>query len=212
MAALRIVALDKIRQIRFLKGIGLEGEVLVRAQVVDPQLLRPGDLPGGPAVEEEHIGFHSLGIEDARRQTQQGVHVAALQQIAPHRLPRPALEEDIVRHHNGCSAVGLEHGSHVLEEVELLVGGGGSEVLAAVGLRLAALLGPAVGDGDAALLAEGGIGKDDVHLIALFLKQGVGHLYGAFLAADAVQVEIHGAQPGHAVHDVRAPEGVRFEG
>jgi hypothetical protein len=43
----------------------------------------------------------------------------------------------------------------VLQEVELLVGCGGPEVLAAVGLRLAALLSPAVGDGDAALLAEG---------------------------------------------------------
>jgi len=51
----------------------------------------------------------------------------------------------------------------VLEKVELLVGGGGPEVLAAVGLGLAALLGPAVGDGDAALLAEGRIGEHNVH-------------------------------------------------
>jgi len=166
MAALRIVAADEVLQILVLQGIGLEGEVLVGPQVVDPQLLRPGNLPGGPAVEEEHISLDPLGIEDARRQSQQGVHVAALQQIAAHRLPRPALKEDVVRHHNGRPAIGLEHGPHVLQEVELLVGGGGPEVLAAVGLRLAALLGPAVGDGHTALLAEGQICENDIDVLA----------------------------------------------
>ena len=59
-----------------------------------------------------------------------------LEEVAAHRLARPALEEDIVRHHDGRTAIGLEHGPHVLEEVELLVGGGGPEVLAAVGQGL----------------------------------------------------------------------------
>jgi hypothetical protein len=42
------------------EGVLLEGEILVGAEVVDPQL--PG--PGG-GVEEEDVGFDALGAEDA---------------------------------------------------------------------------------------------------------------------------------------------------
>jgi hypothetical protein len=49
--------------------------MFVRAQVVDPQLFCPRFLGGGFAVEEQNVGLNTLGIEDAGRQTELGVHV-----------------------------------------------------------------------------------------------------------------------------------------
>lgn len=37
----------------------------IGAVVVDPNLFGPGVFTGGLAVEEEDIGFDSIGIEDA---------------------------------------------------------------------------------------------------------------------------------------------------
>ena len=45
-----------------------------------------------------HVGLHALGVEDARRQPQQRVHVEVGQQPAPKRLPDAALEERVVRY------------------------------------------------------------------------------------------------------------------
>jgi hypothetical protein len=49
--------------------------------------------------------------------------------------------------------------------------------LAIVGFRLTALLGPAVGDGDTALLTEWWIGEDDIHALSPVRHERVGHLY-----------------------------------
>jgi hypothetical protein len=46
----------------------------------------------------------------------------------------------------------------VLDKIELLVGGGGPEILPVVTQILFFLFAPAVGDGDAAFFAEGRIG------------------------------------------------------
>ena len=47
------------------EGIGLEGEVLVGAEVVDPEVFGPGLFAGFLALEEEDVGFDALGVEDA---------------------------------------------------------------------------------------------------------------------------------------------------
>ena len=57
-------------------------------------------LGGFLAVEEQDVGLYAAGIEDARRQPQQGMHVALLQQLAAHRLTRATLEQHIVGHHD----------------------------------------------------------------------------------------------------------------
>ena len=64
--------------------------------------------------------------------------VALLQQPSPHRLAGTALKEHIIRHHYRRPAVYLDHGLYMLEEVELLVGCCGPEVLAGVGYGLPA--------------------------------------------------------------------------
>jgi hypothetical protein len=127
----------------------------VGAQVVKPHAAGV-DLPIlGLGVEEHHIGLDALRVEDARGQAQHGVNVAGLQQLAADLLARAALEQHVVGQHHRRLTVHLEHADDVLQEVELLVGRGFPEVLALAGQRLAVLLAVAVGDGHAALLAEG---------------------------------------------------------
>jgi integrase len=71
------------------------------------------------------------------------VDAAFLQEILPHLLACSALEEHVVRdYHRSCAAY-VQETLHVLKKVELLVRGGGPEVVALVGLALA--YSPAVG-------------------------------------------------------------------
>jgi hypothetical protein len=54
-----VVRADEIIQIRVLERVGLEGKVLVRAQVVDPELFGPSRLAGGLLLEEEDIRLNT---------------------------------------------------------------------------------------------------------------------------------------------------------
>ena len=169
----------------------------VRPQVVDPQLRRPRLLLGGLGVEEQHVGLDALGVEDAGRQPQQRVHVALLEQVAPHRLAGPALEQHVVRHDDGTAAVDLEQRLDVLEKVQLLVLRRRPEVLPLVGgvflLQVAGL----VDDGDAAFLAERRIGQHHAEPLAGIAGQAVhAGLDRARVGVDAVQVQVHDAQAG----------------
>jgi hypothetical protein len=53
--------------------VGFESEVLVGAQIVDPEFLRPGRGTGRFSVEQEDVRLHTLGLEDPSRQPQQGL-------------------------------------------------------------------------------------------------------------------------------------------
>src|SRR5207302_3428885 len=119
----RLVAEDEVVEIGPSQLTGLEGKVLVRPEVVDPQLLCPRCLLGRLAVEEEHVRLDATGIEDARGQAQQCVDVALLEQLAPDDLPGAAFEENVVRNHDRRAAMDREQRVDVLEEVELLVAG-----------------------------------------------------------------------------------------
>ena len=80
-----------------LKGVLLECEVLIGAQVVDPELARPRRLALGLALEEEQIvGLDALSVEDTGGEPEQGVDVVLAQEPAPHGLPGSALEEHVV--------------------------------------------------------------------------------------------------------------------
>src|SRR5690606_21713533 len=58
------VAFDELVEIRSPERIGLEREVLVRPQVVDPQPLRPWPLGARLLVKEEDVRLDTLGVED----------------------------------------------------------------------------------------------------------------------------------------------------
>ena len=183
--------------------------MLVRAEVVDPELLRPGLLLSGLAVEEEHVGLHALRVEDAGGQAEQRVDVGLLEERATNRLPSAAFEEDVVGHDHGGAAVLLEDREDVLEEVELLVRGRGPEVVAVDHQRFLRGVALLVHDGDAALLAEGRIGQHDV-VLAVLAREGVlrsdGQVRGACIGTDAVEQQVHRAEARDAVDQLDAEE------
>jgi len=69
MPIIRIVAFDEVLEILVFERIGLEREMLIGSEVIDPQLLRPRILAGGFAVEKQNVGFDSLRVEYACGQT-----------------------------------------------------------------------------------------------------------------------------------------------
>ena len=156
---------DEVVQVGARERIGLEAEFYVGTQVVNPQFFRPGSFAGRLAVEEEHVGFDALGIEDAGGQAQKGMDIALMQQFPAHGFAGPAFEEDIIRHDDRRAAVDLQQSLDVLDEVQLFVAGGDPEVVANHGSGLMldiALLGDV---GDTALLAEGRIGEHHIEAV-----------------------------------------------
>ena len=89
--------------------------------------------------------------------------------------PGAAFEEDVVRQHHRRAAVLLEDGEDVLEEIELLVARARPEIVAVDDERFLGGLARFVDDGDAALLAEGRIGQDDVVFAVLRGERVLGH-------------------------------------
>ena len=130
VAIFGIVAADEVVQVGAGEGVGLQREVLVGAEVVDPERLGPWRFAGRLAVEEEDVGLDALGVEDAGGQPQQGMDIAIVQEAFADGFAGAALEENVVGHNDGGAAVDLQQAADVLEEVELLVAGGGPEVVA----------------------------------------------------------------------------------
>ena len=77
----------------------------VGAEVVDPQFLGPRFFLSRFVLQEQHVGFDALSVEDARRQAQQSVDVALLEQVRADGLSGSALEEDVVGDDDRSSAV-----------------------------------------------------------------------------------------------------------
>ena len=141
------------------------------------------------------------------------MEVAGLHELAAHGFPGAALEKHVVRQDHGGAAGGLEHGADVLEEVELLVRGGGPEVLAVVGQFVLLLLALLVGEGHAALLAEGRIGQHVVVGLSRRRDQRVVRRNRAVAVdlADVVQEHVHQRQPARSGDDFVAEEGFVLE-
>ena len=74
-------------------------------------------------------GSGRLSVASRLSSRSQSVDVAVLEQGAAHRLSGSALEQHVVGHHHRSPAVDLQDRLHVLNEVELLVGGRSREVL-----------------------------------------------------------------------------------
>src|ERR1019366_1341069 len=102
----------------------------VRAEVVDPELLRPRCLVCCRfAVEEEDVRFDTLRVEDAGGKAKERVDIGLLEQLAANRFAGAAFEENVVRNDHRGPAVLLEDREDVLDEVELLVAGGRPEII-----------------------------------------------------------------------------------
>ena len=97
MAFAGAVALHELVKVGSLERVRLLGEVHVGPQVVDPQRLRPRLLLSGLGIEEQDVGLHALGVEDAGRQPQQRMDVALLQQVAADGFAGSAFEQHVVR-------------------------------------------------------------------------------------------------------------------
>ena len=210
IAVLRVIAAHEILQVGVAHGVLLEGEVDVGPEVVHPNLLRLHVRAGGFAVEEQHIGLDAGLVEDARRQAQYGVQLAGLQQLFAHGLARAALKQHVVRQHHGGPAVGFQQGVDVLEEVQLLVGAGGPEILAVVDQILFLRLALLVGESEGGFLPERRVGHDQRRAVTRVAEQRVTARNGhpAIQIADIMQIQVHQAQlVGHG-HQLRAVEGV----
>jgi hypothetical protein len=90
LVALRTPGRDVVIEIAALQRVFFQCEVHVGAQVVDPELLRPGLFLRGFAVEEQNIGLHALRAENAGGQAQQRMP-PPVWQIAVNGLARAAL-------------------------------------------------------------------------------------------------------------------------
>ena len=133
------------------------------------------------------------------------MHVERLEQVPPHRLTRAALEQNVVRHDDGAGAVHPEQRLHVLEEVELLVLGGGPEVLTLVGVGLRLQFALLVHDPDAALLPERRVAEHHRKAVVGIVRQAVHSRPDRRLVrGDPVQVEVHDAEPDGCGHDLPA--------
>lgn len=210
-AVRRVVQGDELGQISSLERVGLQGEVHVGAQVVDPELLGPGGLAGRLLVEEDHVRLYPLSVEEPGGKAQERVHVAFKEELLPDRLPCPTLEEDVVRDNHGGPAVLLEEGLDVLDKVQLLVGGGGPEVLPLDDVLLHVDLAVLADDGGGALLAEGRVGEDQVEPLPRIGCQGIGNGERQLLAANAVEHQVHGAEARRIVHQLPPAQGLAVQ-
>src|SRR5687767_4642603 len=103
--------------------------MLVRAQIVYPELPGPGLLARRLLVEEDHVCLYALRVKDARGQPQQSMHVTFVQQLAPYGFTRAAFEQHVVWDDHRRAPVYLEDSLYVLNEVQLLVTGRGPEII-----------------------------------------------------------------------------------
>ena len=203
-----MVARHEFVEVASLERLRLEGVVDVGAVVEDPELLGPGLLTGGLGVEEQDVCLDALGVEDAGGEPQQGVNVRLLQQLPPHGLARSALEQHVVGNDDGAAAVDLEQALDVLEEVQLLVLRRCPEVGALVGLVLLFQVSLFVHDGYGRFLPEWRIGQQQAHAIAIAGRARQAVLArddGARVCVDAVEHQVHDAEPGGVRDEFPAP-------
>ena len=101
----------------------------------------------------------------------------------------------------------------MLDEIELLVGGGRPEILTAVGQFVGYGFVVLGGGADRGFLAERGIGQDVIHTDTGIRRKGIPvvHRHVAVNITDIVQIQIHQAHFVGGGHQFRAEEGFVFE-
>lgn len=160
MAVLGLVNLLKVRKMLGFQRGGLAKAGHIGAQVVEPDFLGVAFVALAPG-EEQHIGLDALGVENAGRQAENGMQITLVHQVTADFLAVAISKKHIVRQHHGGSgfAVGFQAAVDVLEEVQLFVAGGESEVIPRG--ALAALFG-----------AERRIGKHQIKVVEGFALIG----------------------------------------
>ena len=129
MAVVGVVAGDEIVEVAVAHRILFQRESQVGSEVVYPQFLRPRGFAGGFAIEEQHVCLDALRIKDARRESEQRMGIAFMQQLLADGLTRSAFKQDVIRYDNRSPAVDFQNRFDVLKEVELLVRGGRPKIL-----------------------------------------------------------------------------------
>ena len=153
-------------------------------------------LVGLAALEEQHVGLHALRIEDAGRQAQDRVQVAQVHQPRAQPPPRVVLEQHVVGHDHGGAAARLQRADDVLDKGKLLVRRVRRDREVGARRPTAALLG-----------AERRIGQDEIGLgQRLAIRRQRVDVVDA--ALDAVQQQVHHAEPMRVGHKLRPDEGV----
>ena len=168
---------------RHVKRVCLAQRWHIRAQIVEPDFFRVAPVRTAPR-EKQHVGFHALRVENARRETEHRVKIALVHEVGADFLAVAVGKEDVVRqNHSGAgSSAGVQAPVDVLEEIQLLVAGGEREVVA--GGAFAAFF-----------CAEGGICEDKVIILHGFAQIGEG-VAQENLSPDVVE---HGIHKGKAV-------------
>ena len=216
VAVFGAVALDEFVEVGAGHPLGLEREVLVRSEVVDPDGFRPRFRRARLAVEEEDVRLHALRVEDAGGEAEQRVDLALLEQVPAHGLAGAPFEEHVVGDDDGGAAVDRQQRLHVLDEVELLVGRRRPEVGAVVRQCLAVGVAFLIDDGDRRLLAEWRIGDDDVRARGRLIAQRVvdgdrRFVVVSAVGSDAVKEEVHAAEAGDVRDQFHAAQRLEAE-
>jgi len=173
MPILRMIAADEILQIRFGHRMLLERKIHIGSEIIDPDVLRLHLRTGRSLIKEANVRLDARLIEDARRQAQDRMQFCGLQKLLADNLTGSCFKEHVIRQYNHRSACRLQDGIDVLNKIELLIGGGHSEILAAVDQIHLFLLTLLVGHGDGVFLAERRIGQHIIHAIARIHQQRI---------------------------------------
>ena len=86
VAVLRLVARNEVLKMGIGQRLLLERVMHVGAVGVVPDFRTLGVGAGWTVVEEDHVGLYAGALEDASRQTQDGVQVSGPEELPPDRL------------------------------------------------------------------------------------------------------------------------------
>src|SRR4030067_2705932 len=101
----------------------------ISAVIIDPDLLCPWVFTRWSCIKEKHICLYPLGVKYPCREAQDSMQFHCLHQLLSYGLTCTPFKKDVVRQYDCRPAVCLQHGSYMLNKVELLITGGCPEVL-----------------------------------------------------------------------------------
>src|SRR5712691_2191738 len=102
----------------------------------------------------------------------------------------------------------------MLDKVKLFVAGVGPEVGAHNHTGLTLLLSLLIHKGHATFAPKWWIGQHDIEILTWMTAQTIGYANrrsAIFVAADAMQKEVHDTQSGSVIHNLPAMQGVMFQ-
>ncbi|RMR25994.1 hypothetical protein ALP90_05675 [Pseudomonas amygdali pv. ulmi] len=154
-------------------------------------------------LKEQHVGLYALGVEDTCWQSQDGVQVALVHQVAANIGADAGFEQYVVRQYHSSSAARFQASVNMLKEGQLLVAGLVSQVITG---RATAAFG----------CAERRVGENYVNLgqVGPGLAEGVAQMHHPFfITFHAVEQGVHKRQATGTRYQLNADKGtVTLEG